>query len=164
MPDYSKAVIYKIYDDEGTYYGSTVDYHNRKSYHKYMYSSCRSEEIITRGNWKMEIVEEFPCENRKELLTRERYYIENFPCVNHITPILFGDEAKERNKMHTKRYKANNKEQIAENSREYRKKNIEKIRKKTMEYRQKNIEKIRERQRKYDRWRKSFFGELCKMY
>jgi hypothetical protein len=42
--------------------------------------------IIERNNWTIELIEDYPCNNLHELLTRERYYIDNNECVNKVRP------------------------------------------------------------------------------
>jgi len=94
MPDYKNGKIYKIVNDENddVYYGSTSaimlskrfgdhkrDYrcylngkgHFRTSFNIVKYESC-----------KIILVENFPCNSKYELEARERYYIENYNCVN----------------------------------------------------------------------------------
>ena len=34
------------------------------------------------GDYNIHLVEECPCDNKKDLLIRERFYIDNNPCVN----------------------------------------------------------------------------------
>jgi len=89
---YKNGKIYKIVDDTNgnVYYGSTQKTLNRRlSDHKYDYKRREKENhtrkssiIIHNGSYHIELVEDFPCEYRKELEERESYYINNFPCVN----------------------------------------------------------------------------------
>ena len=92
MSDYNttESVIYKIHCLDNScdyvYFGSTTNFKNRRGQHK---SDCNNingknynltvyETIRANGgfgNWIMEIVEVFPCENRRELLIREQWYI-----------------------------------------------------------------------------------------
>ena len=105
--------IYKIYCEttKKTYYGSTKhelrqrlwehEYHYRE-YKKgklYYQSSC---DILENNNYKISIVEEV-CED-VNLKDRERYYIENFECVNIKTPNKTHKEYKEDNKEKIKKY------------------------------------------------------------
>ena len=90
--DYFKSIIYKlvyILDNKNKfcYVGSTTNWVVRKYQHK-----RRCNDIHDRGynnkvyqyirrfggmsNWKMEVIEHYPCKNEKELSKRERYFIE----------------------------------------------------------------------------------------
>lgn len=90
--DYAKSIIYKlvyILDTENKfcYIGTTTNWTVRKYQHK-----RRSNDINDKGynnkvyqyirkfggisNWRMEVIEHYPCDNEKELSKRERYYIE----------------------------------------------------------------------------------------
>ena len=115
MPNYQNGKIYKIVcDDTGeTYFGSTVQtLSQRKTCHKNL--RCCSAEIIKRGNYCMVLVENFPCDSKEELFSRERFYIENYPCVNHYRPIISKEEIKER----MKEWYEKNKDKIAERNKE----------------------------------------------
>lgn len=109
MTDYSKSVIYKIHKDGICYIGSTNDENQRKRDHK---SSCNNvnnkkcfhlkvyQHIRENGgwdNWTFEVIEEFPCENRKQLEERERYYYDLLnPELNGQRPSITIDEIKIR--------------------------------------------------------------------
>ena len=90
--DYSKAKIYKlvnIFDknEKMVYIGTTTNFIVRKYQHK-----RRCNDVNDRGynwkvykyirktggfkNWKMEIIEEYPCSTGLQLSRKERYYIE----------------------------------------------------------------------------------------
>jgi hypothetical protein len=140
MPDYSKSKIYKIYCNitGETYYGSTVQpLHKRVGAHKANFDRwkngktnyVKSYDIIERGDYDYSLVENYPCDSKEQLHSRERYWIENFECVNKCIP---GRTKKE--------YRDVNKEKIAEQNKEYREQNKGKIK----EYREQNKEKIKE--------------------
>jgi hypothetical protein len=90
--NYSNSVIYKIYcKDENVkdiYIGETTDFTRRKYAHKiscekeyefYKTSRCTLYQAINSNggwdNWNIEIIENFPCENKEQLLQRETYWI-----------------------------------------------------------------------------------------
>ena len=83
MPDYTKSKIYKITDGELTYYGSTVQTLSARL-RRHRHGRDCSLKILKELN--IELVEEYPCNSKKELLDRERYYIQNFECVNQVIP------------------------------------------------------------------------------
>ena len=85
-------VIYKIHcnitgDD---YYGSTMNYKSRMKGHKT--TQCSSHHIIARNNYVMIVVEKCEENTKTYALTRERFYIENNPCINIRTPIKSKEE------------------------------------------------------------------------
>jgi hypothetical protein len=130
MPDYSKSKIYKIVCNETgeQYFGSTTQSLSSRLYcHKQKTNPTKSKPIIERGNYNIILCEEFPCENKEQLNSRERKWIEENECVNRNIP------------THTRE--------------EYYEKHFEKIQKYqkeyVKEYRQKNIEKYNEYQRQY---------------
>jgi hypothetical protein len=93
-----RGKIYKITSPQTdkTYYGSTCEptLEKRLNGHKSEFNKflngrnnyISSFEIIKFEDNQIELVESYPCENRGELLKRERHYIENFPCVNKVIP------------------------------------------------------------------------------
>ena len=82
--NYANTVIYKICcDDTADFYiGSTTDFTSRKSQHK---TNCNNENRTSYNlkiyktireyggwqNWRMVVIEKFPCENRREAEKRE---------------------------------------------------------------------------------------------
>jgi len=92
--DYSQGKIYKIVCNKTglVYIGSTCStlekrlnghisdckrYLDKKSYH--LISSIY---VIFNNDYKIELIENYPCQNRKELLKREYYYIDTIECIN----------------------------------------------------------------------------------
>jgi hypothetical protein len=86
--------VYKLTSGEHTYYGSTVAslnqrfYEHKARYHKYGSANTRycSTQLWQYGTPKIELVEAVPCTNYKDLLAKERHYIENNPCINKRVP------------------------------------------------------------------------------
>lgn len=96
MPDYSKGKIYKIYNDNLTYIGSTTQPLNKrlsnhlKDYKKYKLVGGKrtsSFEILDTNDFNIELLEEVNCNNKNELLLKERDWIEKTNCVNKYIPI-----------------------------------------------------------------------------
>jgi hypothetical protein len=86
-PDYSKCVIYKLYSKDETikeiYVGHSTNVIKRYSSHfcssknlnstEYKYTFIR--ENSTFDNWKIEILEFYPCKNLREATIREQYWM-----------------------------------------------------------------------------------------
>jgi len=91
------GTIYKLHCNitGEDYYGSTKYYKNRISAHKCSTEKqlskrqCKSRQIIDRGNYTFSIIEECPMVDIK---LRERYYFENFPCINGVIPYKSREE------------------------------------------------------------------------
>ena len=146
MPIYSEGKIYKIHCNltGEDYYGSTtytlqvrINCHKSTS-KKPLKQQCKSKQIIDRGDFQIELVENYPCETKRELQVRERYYIDNFPNINHVVPTRTQQEYKEH---HKEKYKEYNSKYEKEHRQELN--DIRKEKYKTNEdYRQKGIERV----------------------
>jgi hypothetical protein len=124
MPDYSQAKIYCIKSSQTSevYYGSTCkSLAKRFTVHKSDYkTNITSKKILQYTDAYIELVEEFPCNNKQELCIRERFYIENNPCVNLRIPgrtrkenqTLYSNKNKEARKAYNKAYYETNKDNI----------------------------------------------------
>ena len=139
-------LIYKIHcnitgDD---YYGSTKDLNSRMASHKHEATvnsvkiPCKSKQIITGGDYTVSVVESLEVETKQDALWRERYYIENNPCVNDRSPINTPEEIRLRNV----KYRIDNKEHIKSVHAVYREVNVAAIAKQQAEYYQANRKNI----------------------
>ena len=119
MPNFSNSKIYRLVNDQipGTcYVGSTTQplshrYARHKSSFKHGYP-ISSAQLFMIGTPKIELLEEFPCNTNKELLVRERYYIENNNCVNACLPGRtqkeYNNRYREANRIYAKQYRKDN--------------------------------------------------------
>ena len=181
MVNYQNGKIYKLVGNGLTYYGSTCDELYKRLYnHKNNYNKCKSKLLFDSGD-KVEIilVEKFPCNDKIELYQRERYYIENFECVNRQIPnrtlkeyrdnnkekmkdwiennkekileyrIQYNNNNKDKRNKQKKEWVENNKNRINEYNKEYREKNNEKLKQYKREWREKNRDKINEKKREW---------------
>jgi len=143
MVNYNNSIIYKLCCKDVTitdiYVGSTTNFIQRKRAHK---NSCFNENnkkynfnvyrfIREHGgwcNWSMVQIENYNCENKRELETRERYWFEELKAkLNSKFPSRTRKEYRENNKKIIKEkkreYNENNKEIVQEYSKEYYEKN-----------------------------------------
>ena len=92
-----KAKIYKIIDNtnDNKYIGSTCKtLKERLSKHKSAYktflkglsNNVSSFDILKNNDYHIELLENCNIKTKQELLTRERYYIENNECLNKVVP------------------------------------------------------------------------------
>jgi hypothetical protein len=157
MPDYQQAKIYKLWSPSKNliYYGSTTqtlahrlsshlkDY---KRYNKGCYHYVTSFKILEFEDYKIELVEDYPCNNRQQLCKKEGEHIKANECVNKRidgrTPKEYRDnnidkakQYRENNRQQQKQYRENNKDKIKENAKKYRDANADKIKQYNREYR-----------------------------
>lgn len=117
MSDYQNGKIYIISCSLGpeVYYGSTIQTLKKRMYfHKKMrYCSRLIFEKYGFENCKIDLVEDYPCNSRKELEAREGWYIRNNVCVNIVvpgrTPAEWCIDNKEKVKGYKAQYYKNNK-------------------------------------------------------
>lgn len=101
------GLIYAVVNSDYSkvYIGSTTsNLKHRLNQHKhslkgYQGAGCRYitvMEIIHDGDYSIELVEEYECDTRKQLLEREQFWIENTPyCVNTQRAVRTPEQAKE---------------------------------------------------------------------
>ena len=103
---YQNGKIYRLVSKHSPipYYGSTVQRLSKRFYEhkerfrnnsKINYSSFK---IIELGDYKIELVENYPCNSRRELELREAYWIKNNLCVNKILSARSEEERTEYKK------------------------------------------------------------------
>jgi len=136
MPNYEKGKIYKLWSPSKNlvYYGSTIQsLSQRLAGHRRNNNDCMSKLVLECDDYKMELIEEYPCNNKQQLFKKEGEYIKNNDCVNKII-----------NGRTPKEYRQDNKEKISQNAKEYRKDNIENLKNYDKEYYIQNADKRKE--------------------
>ena len=115
MPDYSQGKIYKIVvkNDPSAkcYIGSTVKKLNDRwynhisdAYNQKVVNKCSSKQLFDQygvNNCEIQLIENFPCTTKEDLLTRETYWIRQISLdklVNHYKPYQTKEERKEYKK------------------------------------------------------------------
>ena len=137
------------------YIGSTTDFYNRKSNHKY---KCNLENgknydlniykcIRANGgwdNWSMIEIEKFPCKDSLEARARERYWCEQLNAtLNSNKPYITDNEIKE----YKEEYYQNNKDKLLEYQNKYYNNNKDEIKEYKKEHYKDNKEKIKEQRK-----------------
>lgn len=109
---YKNAKIYKIVSSnrDDCYIGSTTqEIQRRFVMHKHQHNPCLSRKIIEAGDASIELIEEFPCNNRNELERREGFHIRNNKCINKYvagrTALEYRMEHKEHKRLYDKAYR-----------------------------------------------------------
>ena len=170
MPDYQKAKIYKLWspqgEDDEVYYGSTCnDLRYRKSQHKNKSHICKSKILFEKyDDVRIELVEDYPCNNKQELNKKEGEFIKNNKCLNKVIPDRTKQEWYEDNKekitKQTKEWIEKNKEKLTEYRKEYYQNNKEHISK----WIKNNRDKINETQKEWNKKNKEKLAEYKKKY
>ena len=139
MNKYQEGKIYKIVCNVSgeEYYGSTIEkLYKRLSKHKNE-KRCLSRNIINRGDYKIELIKDYPCNNVWELEEEEAKYIRNNKCINKQIPHRTYQERYEDNKedqsQKRKIYYKDNKKEMDISMKKYREENKEEISKKRSE-------------------------------
>lgn len=175
---YNTGKIYKIWSpsrEDLVYYGSTIEKLNRRlAGHKDKYrlykagGKCENRSSFKIfdecSDYRIDLVESYPCNSREELNSREGYYIKNNTCVNKFiagrTLAEYRIDNKEMLKDKNKKYRLNNKEKEKarhkkynddhkEQSKQYYQANKDKKLKQSKQYMEANRDKILERRRQY---------------
>ena len=107
-------LIYYIQDKdtEDTYFGSTSrTLEKRMSRHKSISNQCVSRDIIKRDNYKYGILED-DITNKDFLLDAEKWYIQNYPCINKNNPKPSREERLKQKKEADRKYLLTHKKEI----------------------------------------------------
>ena len=180
--NYSNGIIYKIACNDTTitdcYVGSTTNFKQRKARHK---NVCNKETnkaynlrvykfIRDNGgwqNWSMVEIEKYPCNDKRELEARERYWLETLKAsLNHNIPTRtqkeYHKEYYEENKDKIKEYQKTDKRK--EQQKEYHEKNRDTIKEYKKEWYQENKDEILEKRKEYHKKNKDKISEYNKEY
>ena len=158
MPDYSKALIYKLVCNDTyiteNYIGSCCDYDERKRNHKSdcnningkKYNIYKYKFIRENGgfeNWSMIIIKQFPCNSKRELEKEERVQLElNGGELNTNRPFTTDEEKKEYSKQYYLEHQEERNEYNKERIKKYHQKHKEKKKEQMKEYREANKEQL----------------------
>lgn len=164
MFDYSCGKVYKIIGPDGAVYvGSTIcelrkrylghiSQYNRwklgKEHYRTIFKIFDSNDI---EKCRIELLEEYPCNSKKELELREGYFIRELDCVNKNIAGRSDSEWREENcdtlKDKWKTYYMKNKDKYNTKSRNYYQQNTEYKKEKNMQYIELNRDLINEKRR-----------------
>lgn len=180
MPDYQKGKIYKLWSPSKNlvYYGSTTETisrrlskhltdlnrYNNKTSTRYV----NSFKILECEDYKIELVEEYPCNNRQQLCKKEGEYIKANECINYAIAGRTAEEYCEDNadKINNRRiiWRANNADKVNERDKKWRNENIEKVRENAKKWRDDNADKKKEWDKKYQENNIDKINERRKQY
>ena len=178
MTNYSNSKIYEIICrlTEERYIGSTTETLSRRlAYHRLPSNECSSRQIIERGDFYINLLEDCPCENKDQLRKKEREWYDKLDCINKNRPFTSKEEKVSQKKEYyeqnkdkvsekTKEYREQNKDKVAEYQKEYRKQNKETVAKSQKEYREQNKETVAKQKKEYYEQNKDKVAEKTKEY
>jgi hypothetical protein len=150
MSDYSLGKIYKITSPQTNkvYVGSTVQsLKERLIKHRYDYNSylnhkhnfVTSFEIIKFEDHKIELVEQYPCQTKKELSLREGFWIREIATSVNIA--VAGRTKAE--------YYLENRDVFINKAKKYRQDNLEKVKEKQRKFYEENKERLKTKKKEY---------------
>jgi hypothetical protein len=162
--DYQKAKIYVIrsHKTNSVYIGATTQsLSKRMAKHRSdmkIYeanpnpkskNNCRSREIVKYDDSYIELVEDFPCENKEQLNKREGEIIRSTRgCVNRCVPGRTDEEKHELSKQRKREYHIKNREKELARSRAYKEAHRQQVLDRSKAYRESHREQIREARKK----------------
>jgi len=146
--DYKNGKIYTIrsHQTDQIYIGSTTQplskrlYEHRKKYKKYITGEhyyISSFDILQYEDAYIELLEEYPCENKMMLEKREGELMRDNNCVNKYIAGRTRKEYYQDNKDKIKEYTEENKDKINEYKKKYREENKDKIKEHNKKYKDK---------------------------
>ena len=130
---YRRGKIYKIisYQTDAVYYGSTIEEKltNRLAGHRKYYKGwlsgkssnfryVTSFEIVKFDDAQIILVENYPCQTKYELQSREQHYIDKNDCINKNKAII-ATERDEYKKQYNKQYREDKKEKIKQQRKQH---------------------------------------------
>ena len=146
MPiDYQKSKIYKLWSPSKNivYIGSTIEpLSTRLAKHVCSYKAYNNDNtkkyytsflVLDCEDYKIELLEEYACNNKQQLEKKEGEYIKDNECVNNR---IAGRTKKE--------YYIDNIDKMKEHRKQYNIDNADKIKEQTKQYRINNAEKLKE--------------------
>tara|TARA_R110002020_G_scaffold187652_2_gene386132 strand:- start:63 stop:731 length:669 start_codon:yes stop_codon:yes gene_type:complete len=119
---YQQGKIYKIVCNISNeiYIGSTIQTLNQRlAVHKSIKVKCSSYKILERGDYKIELIKNYPCKSKWELEEEEAKYIRENECINKTIPHRTYEERYEDNKVHFQQYQKKYREDNREYLKEY---------------------------------------------
>lgn len=157
MADYSKAKIYQIKNtiNDDIYVGSTcAPLATRMTKHKYNGTRDKGHALFNLfaehgvDKFYIELIEEYPCNTKQDLLAREGHYIRERGTINKRiagrTRTQWHEEHKEEQATKNKEWYTAHREERKLKNKEYREANKEYLKEKSKEYKEANKDRIAE--------------------
>ena len=170
---YKRGKIYTVrcrYDDILLYVGSTIQPLAKRMTKHRSDKKCSLYKFVD-GDWDnfyIELYEEYPCDNKEQLLKREGEVIRDIATINKC---IAGRDMKQyyqdnHDKLieYHKQYRQDNRDEILEKKKQYYQDNLDKIKEKKKEYQETNRDKILEKAKEYHQNNRDEILERMKKY
>jgi hypothetical protein len=117
---------------------------------------CSSKFVIDCGDYTINLIENYPCNNDLELRMREQYYIDKYKndgrnVVNQRRAYNSEEDTKQYNKDYGKEWYESNRQHCQQRNKQYHLENKERINKRNKQYHLENKERNKERISKRDK-------------
>jgi hypothetical protein len=156
MPNYENGKIYSIRSHSRPdliYVGSTTQQLSVRFGEHKRQKRTTSRQIIDLGDSYIELVENYRCENREELLKKEGEIIRSMDCVNKQiagrTVKEWIEDNADKIKEYHKQYRKDNDVKIKKYQKQYQTVNIDELKEQKKQYQKVNADKIKEYQNQY---------------
>lgn len=159
---YSRGKVYKLTNttDNHIYIGSTCSTLTKRLQNHKDKSKTRTSKVYTHlsdigwENVHIELLEEYSCDNKFQLLERERKHITELkPSLNTKIPTQTWKERYDANRdeiLHKqKEYRDNNPDKVSAQRSRYREENKEMLKQKAKDYRIANLDEMRDKDQQY---------------
>lgn len=177
--DYNNGKIYAIRSNQTElfYIGSTCSNLSKRFYEHKAHYKCYLEgkglfyssyDILKFDDAYIELLEEYPCENREQLNKREGEFIRDNNCSNKRvsgrTLKEYYDDNRDKMIEYSKEYYENNKDRVLKQQRKYQEQNKDKIEEYSKKYREEHRDKLNEYARKWRQQNKNKLSGYNKEY
>jgi len=173
MPNYQDSKIYKIVNvndpnDDYVYIGSTTQTLSRRMTDHRTTSTKNPnrklyQHIIGNGGWinfKIILIENFPCENKEQLLARENFWQKQMNSITNGLNMVNAVFDVEANKAYKLQYRIDNKDKM----KQYAEANKDKLDQYRRQYYEANKAKINLRVKQYTEANKDKYKQYLKQY
>lgn len=177
MPNFQKTKFYRLPVGEDNYVGHTTQTlaqrraghikafrrePNRKVFKTIVERNMNIKDI------KLILLEEYPCNNIKEVFEREAYWVSQYGTLNNNIPNrtekqYYMDNATKKKEV-AKEYRKNNRDVLNDKQRKHYAENKEKILQRNAEWREQNKDKLKEYERNRSIQRKEYKKEYARKY
>lgn len=113
MSNYKNGKIYEVVSNGGSYIGSTTcslcsrltkHVSAFKRYERGVIRYITIFDVLSHTDYYIKLIEHYPCDNKNELLEREKYWIQNMKCVNKCLPILSAEDKQKYSREYHREY------------------------------------------------------------
>ena len=164
MNKYKNGKIYEITSNNTdlVYVGSCITTLNVRLTLHNSRRKCSSKYILECGDYNINLIEYFSCNNKRELESREQYWIDKYrKDGKNLVNERDAYTSKKKRLNQYKQFRTTHRKKIIESRKQYHEKNREKNKDYCREYYEKNREKQKERAREFRFMNKKEYVNAC---